>query len=116
VAGLLGDSGAAACPGLWAVAHRPGRRRRAAAPHPQAGGTGRNEPAARRPHGLAGPSSGRRAVSHRERSPSRSYVLAALRALHLDSDLPRQDLGTYQEDRRGVGALRPAEPPQAPVY
>jgi uncharacterized membrane protein len=36
-----------------------------------------------------------------QRSPSRSYVLAALRALHLDADPPRQYPGTYREDGRG---------------
>jgi hypothetical protein len=51
-----------------------GRRRRADAPHPQAGGTGRNVPLSAAPAPMAGPSSGRRAVSHRERSPSRARL------------------------------------------
>jgi predicted ABC-type ATPase len=34
--------------------------------------------------------------------PSRLYILAALRALHLDGDLPRQHLGTYQEDGKAT--------------
>jgi len=33
-----------------------------------------------------------------QRSQSRSYVLAALRALHLDSDLPRQNPAPIRED------------------
>jgi hypothetical protein len=51
VVGLLGSSGA---PGLPAAYERKpsgrGRRRRADAPDPQAGGTGRNVPAAPRQH------------------------------------------------------------------
>ena len=54
---------------------------------------------------LTGPSDSRRASSRHERSPSRSYVLAALRALHLDTDLSRQDPGTYQTD--GPDSTRP---------
>jgi len=38
-----------------------------------------------------------------QRSPSRSYVLAALRALHLDTDLPRQDPAPIR--RTGKAAL-----------
>jgi hypothetical protein len=41
------------------------------------------------PAKAGGPSSSRRASCRRESSQSRSYVLATLRALHLDSDLPR---------------------------
>jgi hypothetical protein len=43
-------------------------------------------------------------LSPRKRSQSRPYVLFSLRALHLDSDLPGQDLGTYQEDGGGSAA------------
>ena len=47
------------------------------------------------------PSSSARDRATEPRSPSRSYVLAALRALHLDADLPRLDR------RLSGGWLRP---------
>jgi hypothetical protein len=98
-AGLLGDSGAAACPrpmgGSPPVAGAAAGR---LARYRQAGSTGPQRSSSAVPARMAGPSSGRRAVCHRERSPSRSCVLAALRALHIDTDLPRQDLGICQED------------------
>jgi hypothetical protein len=99
MAGLLGDSGAAACP-------RP-----ASGSPPVAGAAAAPMPRTRRQAAPAATFPQRRASTKRpgrppragqsltvQRSPSRSYVLAALRALHLDTDLPRQALGTYQED------------------
>jgi hypothetical protein len=49
---------------------------------------------------MAGPSSGRRAVSHREKVTIQGVPAARLcfAAQTLDSDISRQDLGTYQED------------------
>jgi hypothetical protein len=74
VAGLLGDSGAVACPDLWAVALRSAAPppRRCPAPAGRRYRPQRSRSAA--PARIAGPSSGRRAVSHRERSPSRARL------------------------------------------
>jgi hypothetical protein len=106
--GVLCDFGAAACPRpmggsppvAGAAAGLLPRHRRQAVP----AATNRSAAPAR----MAGPSSGRRAVSHRERSPSRTR-LAARRfrdgaSATLDSDLARQDLGTYREDGGGMTA------------
>jgi hypothetical protein len=54
---------------------------------------------------LTGPSSCAGHPVAAQRSPSRSYVLASLRALHFDTDLPRQDLGIYRKD--GPNSTRP---------
>ncbi len=67
-AGLLGDFGAAACPRPMgdsppAAGAAAGRRPR----YRQAGGTGRNGSRSAAPARIAGPSSGRRAVSHRSK-------------------------------------------------
>src|SRR5258708_29426155 len=52
---------------------------------------------------MAGPSSDRRAVSHRERSRSRArQARPRCAGQTLDPDLPRQELGTYQADGRAV--------------
>jgi hypothetical protein len=75
VAGLLGGSGAAACP--RPMGGSPPVAGAAAAPmppHPQAGGTGRNDPSAPRQHGERG------------RPPVAGQYLTG------------KDLGTYQED------------------
>ena len=104
MAGLLCDFGAAACPRpmggsppvAGAAAGRLPRYRQQAVPAatiPQ-----------RRARTDSGPSSARRAVSHRERSPSRARLAARPRfaGQTLDTDLPRQGLGTYQEDGRNA--------------
>jgi hypothetical protein len=65
-----------------------GRRRRADAPHPQAGGTGRNGPLSAAPVRIAGPSSTRRAVSHRERSPSRARLRHVAATSHAIAQAP----------------------------
>jgi hypothetical protein len=66
MAGLLTGSRGGGLPATYE--RKPsgrGRHRRADAPHPQAGGTGRNVPPAPRPHGWTGPSSSRRASCRR---------------------------------------------------
>ena len=71
---------------------RRGAAARSARPHPQAASPRRDaHPMAATRAILPGrpPRAGHSLAA--QRSPSRSYVLAALRALHLDSDLPRQD-------------------------
>src|SRR6266567_2152162 len=86
-----GARGAAARPAVSAL--ESARRATAAAWVPRTGparGTRRYAPRVTAPARAAGPSSSRRASCRRERAPSRSYVLAALRALHLDGALPRQ--------------------------
>ena len=102
MAGCSATSGRWPARDLWAVALR------SRAPPPVAcPAIGRQaEPAATVPQRRARTDSRgvlqRRAVSHRERSPSRAR-LAARRSRDgasatLDTDLSRQDLGTYQED------------------
>jgi hypothetical protein len=85
-----------------------GRRRRADAPHPQAGGTGRNVPQRRaRTDGPGRPPRAGHPVAA-QRSPSRAHLRRVARdgaSATLDTDLPRQDPGTYRED--GPNSTRP---------
>lgn len=67
-----------------------GRCRCAVTPHPQPRRFSPLRTLGDRRTRAARPSSSRRAPCRRESSLSRSYVLATLRALRLDCDLPRQ--------------------------
>jgi hypothetical protein len=103
--GQLGDSGAAAYRALTGGSPPGGASARSARPHPQAGSPSRNVhsmTATARTGQARPPRAGHSPAA--QRSQSRSYVLATLRALHLDSDIPRQDPAPIRRTREDRGS------------